>query len=35
MNDKRPVGALLIVAVLALVILVSWFGVYSLYLARS
>jgi|FLYL01.1.fsa_nt_gi hypothetical protein len=35
MNDKKPVGTLLIVAVLAFVILVSWFGIYALYLARS
>jgi cytochrome b len=35
MKDDRPLGALLVVAVLAVVIIVSWFGVYAIYAARS
>lgn len=34
MNDKRPLGALAVVAVLTVVILVSWAGMYILSLIR-
>jgi hypothetical protein len=35
MNEKRPLGTLLIVGFLAVVILALWFGVYFLALGRA
>lgn len=35
MNEQKPVGAVAIVAILTLTILVAWFGVYALSLARG
>lgn len=34
-EDKKPAGALLVTGVLLAVILVSWFGMYFLHLARA
>lgn len=35
MEEKRPVGALFVVGVLTVTILVAWFGVYALLMARG
>lgn len=35
MQEQKPVGAVAIVAILAVVILVTWFGVYALSVARG
>ena len=34
-DEKRPVGALLVVGVLTAVILVSWFGMYAISVWRG
>jgi len=33
--EEKPIGALRVIAVLALTILVLWLGVYALFLARG
>ncbi len=35
MSAQKPVGALVIVGFLAVVILVSWFGMYAIFTGRS
>lgn len=35
MKDDKPVGAILVVTILAVVILVSWFGMYAIALGRA
>lgn len=35
MKYDKPVGAIMVVAVLAIVILVSWFGMYAIFLGRA
>lgn len=35
MEEQKPVGAVAIVAILTVVILVAWFGVYALSVARG
>lgn len=35
MKDKKPLGAVAVVAFVALVILATYFGVYILYLSRT
>ncbi len=34
MKDDKPTGAILVVTVLAIVILISWFGMYGIFLGR-
>ena len=34
-QPERPVGAVVITIILALIILAGWFGVFALYVARS
>ncbi len=35
MSTQKPVGALVVVAFLAAVIVVSWFGMYAIFTGRS
>lgn len=35
MSSHKPVGALVVVAFLAAVILISWFGMYAIFTGRS
>lgn len=35
MKEEKPVGAIMIVVVLAVVILVSWFAMYGIFLGRA
>ena len=34
-QSERPVGAVAITIILAIIILAGWFGVFALYVARS
>ena len=34
-QSERPVGAIVITIILALIILAGWFGVFALYVSRS
>ena len=34
-DDAKPLGAVFITVILAIVILVSWFGMYALHIIRS